>query len=358
MEIVLNIYNPFGFRLQGNNIILENNIIRHLVVNNKDIIHSRNSLGFRGPELVDNESIKIITVGGSTTENYHSDDSKTWSQLFNNKFSKKLNKSLWVNNAGLDGHSTFGHIKLIEDYIVKIKPDVIIFLIGANDIGLNKENSFDIAYDFSLDKLLIVGNQRYLIRNFGSFLATKSEFFSLLLNLYRYYIKTEFNHTYDDFDIATTWLSSRSQVVADRNTIYPFSDFINEYNHLKDNLLSQYSERIIKIIDLSNKYKFKPIFMTQPTIFGIDAEDNFQKKEISVADKFYLNLEIYNEELRNITKKYQIDLIDLAILMPKNENYYADKIHHTEEGLEYISDTVANYFVNSCELIFDKKICK
>ena len=44
--------------------------------------------------------------------------------------------------------------------------------------------------------------------------------------------------------------------------------------------------------------------MTQPTIFGIDAEDNFQKKEISVADKFYLNLEIYNEELRNITKKY------------------------------------------------------
>ena len=29
-----------------------------------------------------------------------------------------------------------------------------------------------------------------------------------------------------------------------------------------------------------------------------------------------------------------------------------------QESLEYISDIVANYFVNSCELIFDKNICK
>ena len=357
MEIVLNIYNPFGFRLQGNNIILENNIVKHFVVDNKEIIHSKNSLGFRGPELVDNESIKIITVGGSTTENYHYDDSKTWSQLFNNKLSLKFNKSLWVNNAGLDGHSTFGHIKLIEDYIIKIKPDVILLLIGANDVGLDKKNSFDIVYDFSLDNILTVGNQRYLKRNFGSFLATKSELFSLLLNLYRYYIKTEFNHIYSSFDsVVTSKIDYQNH--ADRNTIYPFSDFINEHNHLKDNLISQYSERIIKIIDLSNKHKFKPVFITQPTIHGIDAEDNFQKKKISVADKFYLNLEIYNEELRNITKKYQIDLIDLAILMPKNENFYTDKIHHTEEGLEYISDIVANYFIDNCELIIEKNICK
>ena len=44
--------------------------------------------------------------------------------------------------------------------------------------------------------------------------------------------------------------------------------------------------------------------------------------------------------------------------MPKNENFYSDKIHHTEEGLEFISDFVANYFIRNCEAIFDKKICK
>ena len=54
----------------------------------------------------------------------------------------------------------------------------------------------------------------------------------------------------------------------------------------------------------------------------------------------------------------QISLIDLAILLPKNDNFYADKMHHTEEGLENISDIVANYFIDNCELIFEKNICK
>lgn len=356
MEIALNFYNPFGFRLKGNNIILENNHVNHMIVDNKEIIHSKNSLGFRGPELSDDQSIKLITVGGSTTENYHFDDSKTWSKLFDDKLSLNLNKNLWVNNAGLDGHSTFGHIKLIEDYIIKIEPDLILFLVGANDVGLDKENSFDIVYDFRLDNILTIGNQRHLKRNIGSFLATKSELFSLLLNLYRYYIKTEFNHSYSSFDsIIISKIDYNNH--PDVNTLYPFEDFINESNHIKDNLLPQYSERIIKIIELSKEYKFKPIFITQPTITGGNAAENYQLKKITRADKFYLDLEIYNDELRRITTEYKIDLIDLASLMPKNENYYADKIHHTEEGLNFISDFVANYFIKNCESIFDKKIC-
>ena len=290
------------------------------------------------------------------TENFHFDDSKTWSQLFANKFSRKLDRKLWVNNAGLDGHSSFGHIKLIEDYIVKIQPDVIILLIGANDVGLNKENSYDLVYDFSLDTIFTAESQSYLVRNLGSFLATKSEFFSLLLNLYRYYVKTEFNHMYDKDN--TSYLKIDYQNNTDNNNIYPFSDFINESKSLKDNLLPQYSERIVKIISLSNKYNFKLIFMTQPTIHGIEAENNLYNQQISIGDQFYLNLEIYNDELRKITKNYKVDLIDLSLIMPKNENFYVDSIHHSAAGLEFISNTVLNYFVNNCELIILNKACK
>ena len=45
---------------------------------------------------------------------------------------------IWLNNAGLDGHSTFGHIILFKDYIVKLKPKIILFLVGANDVGRNE----------------------------------------------------------------------------------------------------------------------------------------------------------------------------------------------------------------------------
>ena len=43
--------------------------------------------------------------------------------------------NVWVNNAGLTGHSTIGHITLLKEHVVKIHPKVIVFLIGINDIG-------------------------------------------------------------------------------------------------------------------------------------------------------------------------------------------------------------------------------
>ena len=90
----------------------------------------------------------------------------------------------------------------------------------------------------------------------------------------------------------------------------------------------------------------------------IESQNNLYNKQISIDDQFYLNFEIYNDELRKITKNYNLDLINLSLVMPKNENFYVDSIHHSAAGLEFISDTVLNYFVNNCELIIFKNACK
>ena len=52
-------------------------------------------------------------------------------------------KGLWLNNAGLSGNSTFGHYILMQDYLVKLKPKVVIFLVGINDLGIRGERDFD-----------------------------------------------------------------------------------------------------------------------------------------------------------------------------------------------------------------------
>ena len=75
-ELILRIYNPLGFRIKGNKIILPINkqeIIHHehgLGKLDKVVVHQRNSLGFRGPEPPADFSryLTIVTVGGSTTE--------------------------------------------------------------------------------------------------------------------------------------------------------------------------------------------------------------------------------------------------------------------------------------------------
>ena len=345
-EILLNLYNPLGFRIKGNEIILENNIVRHLKVNNREIYHTKNSLGFRGPELTNKDITKIISVGGSTTENFFHDDKKTWTYLLSEKINKTYSSNFWFNNAGLDGHSTFGHIILIKDYISKIKPDVILFLIGANDVWLDKENDYDSINIFNFNNLFKIGNQRSYYRNIINYLAIKSETASLILNLYRYYIKTNQGHLYNlqNYELIANQGNNEFKE-------YNFSQYIEERNILSERFIPQYNKRLERIIKLSKSNNFIPIFITQPTILGSNAEKNLENKKISKNDKSYLDLKSYNDATRLIAKKHNIHLIDLSYHLEQNRLYYKDSIHFTESGINEVSNIIYEYFIKNCKTI-------
>ena len=101
-------------------------------------------MGFRGEAPPKNfaKYLTIIAVGGSTTACELISDNKTWCDLLAFKLKSEI-KLLWLNNAGLDGHTTYGHIVLMEDVIIKIRPKVVLFLVGANDIGLETSRIYD-----------------------------------------------------------------------------------------------------------------------------------------------------------------------------------------------------------------------
>lgn len=149
LELFLKYYNPIIFRQQGDKISLPANI-KYTYKNEKIkgvdsiIIHTKNKLGFRGKEKpLDFENwTSIIAVGGSTTECRFITDGKDWPILLEKKLSNDFN-NIWINNAGLDGHSTFGHQILLEDYLIKTKPKYILFLIGSNDVGRKDLGVFD-----------------------------------------------------------------------------------------------------------------------------------------------------------------------------------------------------------------------
>jgi hypothetical protein len=85
LESLFRIYNPFPVRIKGNNIVFLIN--QKYIIENDDnpkidnkIIHTKNSLGFRGPDIPDNFSkyLSIIIVGGSTSECYYLSDNNDW----------------------------------------------------------------------------------------------------------------------------------------------------------------------------------------------------------------------------------------------------------------------------------------
>ena len=135
-EVLLRIYNPFETSVTGDKITLRTNVeyLVNIGPNTKNLddsaIVKKNSLGFRGqnPPADKKDYLSIIAVGGSTTECIYITEGKTWPDLLSEKLLKDLG-NVWVNNAGLNGHSTFAHIQLM-DYIVTLKPDVVLFLVG------------------------------------------------------------------------------------------------------------------------------------------------------------------------------------------------------------------------------------
>jgi lysophospholipase L1-like esterase len=340
-EVFLRFYNPFEFSVKGEKIILraykKNSILTAYsnFYNNKldaKIIHTKNSIGFRGVDPPKNleKYLSIIAIGGSTTECLLLSDGKDWPAVLYN-ISKKDIPLVWINNAGIDGHSAYGHTILMEDYIIKIRPKMVLFLVGINDIGLEKINSHD-------EKTMIKGMSFANIRSFLKSIEDHSEILSFGQNIdrcRRAKARQLSHHQVDVEKLGYTNLEERS---------------ISEKKLLDESkFLIPFEKRLENIIRISRAANIIPVFITQPVLYGygVDPVTGVDLEKIKMADGFSgsLNwkiLELYNQETRYVGKKNNVLVIDLATKMPKSSDLYYDLMHFTNKGAETVANIIFN----------------
>lgn len=308
-EVVLRIYNPFQSRVRGNEIILKSNYNRQVEIDppikglDAKVKYTTNSLGFRGPEPPKewDASTTIITVGGSTTECSLLSDDSTWTaQLFNHM--KKQDPTLWMNNAGLDGCSSYGHIILMRDYIIKLKPDYALFLVGINDV---------VKMSFQNEDGFLINRKESYWRT----LLKKSELFTTMSNL-------------------AEAMKSQKASVAHGSNPYDYKNL--EFNKGDSNyrkgiqkqllkMLPEYIDRITQITNLCKQAGIVPIYITQP-------------KFDDTSSYSWQVMQQYNDALIHYCNNNKISVIDLGRLMPKEEAFYYDQIHYTNRGAAKIGD--------------------
>ncbi len=335
-EILLRTYDPFKFRVRGDKIVLPANV-EYTVKNNssekldENIIHKKNSLGFRGEELPKNfeNYLTIITVGGSTTECRLLSDDKEWAYVLGTNLKNHF-KKLWINNAGLDGQSTFGHIVLMEDYIIKLKPKIVLFLVGINDVG-TKNSRF---YDGKVIKTLNFESVTGLLIS----MANYSEVLIIALNTYRY-IKAKNMGLTHNTEINLEEVSKETIDISKEN------EFLVKQMH-KEKYLNGYEMRLRRLIDISRENGIEPVFITQPALYGgvIDDITRVNLAQIKLGD---INgelgwevLELYNDITRKVGIRENVFVIDLAKELPKSSRYYYDWAHYTNEGAVRVADII------------------
>ncbi|HEY6188756.1 MAG TPA: SGNH/GDSL hydrolase family protein [Pyrinomonadaceae bacterium] len=334
LELLLRLHNPFQARIKGNRIVLQTNKTTHV---KNDIIKSldpevtvvRNALGFRGenPPADFRERLTIVTIGGSTTQCFFLNEDQTWTARLGQRLEKSF-RPVWINNAGLDGHSTHGHLVLLEDYIVPLHPKVALFLVGVNDIALSSISGWDAENVRS-------GIHFESFRAFVKSLSAYSEVAALALNLYRSLTAYQAGLLHHQLDLQKQGYLDVSEE-AEKEYIAAYSG-----QYLKD-----YEGRLRRLADICRREGIEPVFVTQPMLagFGTDDVTGVDLARVQAAGPYQTGkmywelLEVYNDSTRHVGREKGILVIDLARELPKTSRYFYDFIHYTPQGARAIAD--------------------
>ena len=336
LEAFLRIYNPFGFRIKNNRIVLPTNRTyrfqnRRLAKYAKEIIIKKNSIGFRGEEPPGGKSfddfLTLINVGGSTTECSLTSEGKTWTDLLDGNLKASF-KRVWINNAGFDGHSTVGHTILMNDYIIKLRPKVLLFLIGVNEIG-PRQGVDEMEHLWIKSKIF------------------DSEVIDLFANVYRYFegrmMSRRLRH------IVEVGYSKYEKPIQEWDRLETQKDEWALIEKEHEQWLERFRQRLKNIVRLCRNNGIEPVFITQPSLFGDcnDEATGVYLGDIKASDgmngkTWWKLLELYNDVSRQVGQEEAVFVIDLARRMGKNSLFFADKVHFTDAGQKNIADIVSH----------------
>jgi lysophospholipase L1-like esterase len=351
-EGVLRYYNPFPSRIHGTSIRLPRNIryqFRNDSIVKIDplIFHTKNSLGFRGPDPPTSydRALTIIAVGGSTTECLLLSDGHDWPALVEKRLRDYIPK-LWVNNAGIGGASTIGHLEMLRQLVLPLRPKIVLFLVGINDVGRSTSNDAD-----DPDRELTPIPWRSAVTHFHWLLAFKaagftiaehSEVASLLLNLYRGFLARR--RGLDDMKGIV--------LVSQPHEDGPTEDSIARLREQHAPFLEAYRERLINLVVTCRKYSIEPVLITQPVLYGTGTDPVTAVNLATVRVSPGLNgrtewmvLEWYNDITRAVGREHHVKVIDLAREMPKSSEYYYDFMHYTNQGADKVAEVISMHLL-------------
>jgi lysophospholipase L1-like esterase len=332
LEIALRIYNPFPFRVRGDRIVLpvhQTYTFTHAGARKLDPVNhvTKNSLGFRGPEPPRDWSrwFTILAIGGSTTECLFLSDGKTWTDQLARNIAA-IRSDVWVNNAGLEGHSTFGHLVLLRDFVVAMRPRMAVFMIGVNDVAVGSARTFDQALNpqnlNSAHRLLTFAADHSEVAAVGENLVRMARTHRANLGDGELHLPETKHREIDDATAAAELEEHRPFVEA-------------------------FKKRIGEIIDVCRQNQIEPVLVTQPALNGdtIDPTTGISLATAAIEPRIngrvaWRVLELYNDATRAIGAERGVRLIDLAHEMPKDSKYFSDWIHFTNGGAVVVGDIV------------------
>jgi len=318
----------FGSWIKQSNKLNQLNIIRsanhqfetgQLYKSEKPVIsYTRDKYGFRTSSPGQPQRFTIVTIGGSTTEQRFISDEDTWQQVLERAY-RTAGKQVIIANAGVDGQSTFGHIKNFEWWFPQVPglhPKYYLFYVGINDLHVDAGNPYDSLQGPSTP-----------IKGLKAAIANNSAIYAMIRRL-RGWKQAKQVRKVDH--APTNWDTVR----------YTTTPRAGNYGELMQNRCRQYQQRIAQLIAFTKQQGATPIFVTQPTLmyrvvgdtlYGSANTFDYDGQPANGVDYYYLKRQL-DSTLQHTCNQQQIPYIPMANEGIFGQADFYDLYHMTPAG--------------------------
>ncbi len=262
----------------------------------------------------------IVFLGGSTTECMFVDEDHRMPYVAGQILEKETGAKINSYNGGMSGNNSLNAIDILINKVIPLKPDVVVFMENINDLSTllyegtywNKNKARSPIE--TLKKRPLVGK------------LLKEIFIPNLNYAYKTMKKTLFKPKEDEFS------SSRGKklVVDQAKMVHDFAADLQT------------------IVCTCKAWGIVPVLMTQanritahpdPVVatyigrYGQETGISYQKfKEVYDA---------FNDTIREVGRKNQVMVIDLAREVPQNKKYLYDLVHFNDAGSQLAAQIIA-----------------
>ncbi len=273
-----------------------------------------------------NPEIKILFLGGSTTETMYVPEKQRFPSIVERTLREKLGKNVDVLNSGVSGNNSMHSLLILLSKGIPLKPTYAVLMHNYND--------FAVLYK----------TESYWIAPSGRSLITDHNFHSESVSMS---ISYRFFKAMKDFFVPNlySYLGPRLLDIKPRDEFQGFRK--KEFQDLNlEEYKNQFTSSLVSFIELSRVWNIKPILMTQANRINLK-DALFQKwflenvREGITSTEFIELYQLSNQIIREIAKTHSVPLVDLDSLVPKTNEFIYDTAHFNEAGSKLVADFVS-----------------
>jgi lysophospholipase L1-like esterase len=302
-----------------------------------------NRMGVRGPDMrLEDADLRILCVGGSTTQCLYVTDKQTWPWLVQDRLAQQLGKRVFVANTGQAGHIALNHDYLLNKYPLAKRFDWVIVFCGWNDMAAhlclrNYETRKALVDSVTLQNRATDRHRAY----YGD------------LALVHWLGEIGRKPVGKTQDTGGQWMDNARR---ERQTALKARTIREVPREELRQALVLYRENLNQIINTCRKNNQHLVLMTQPTIYRADLPEELERLTwLTGENEAYTSavlaemMDAFNQALIAVCKERGVDYIDLASLLPKDTTVVYDDCHLNNAGCEKVASAVEKFLLGKLQ---------